>query len=458
MQATQTVSEGLKREFKVVVPADELESKLTTGLSELKDKVRINGFRPGKVPLTHLRRLYGRSVMAEVVQNTVNEANQKIVADNKLKLALEPQVKLPEEKDEVEAVMEAKADLSYTVALEVLPSFELADLSGITLTREVVEVSDAELDEALTRMAKQNRRFTANEGGAGQGDRVTIDFVGKIEGETFENGAGQDVQVEIGSGSFIPGFEEQLVGAKTGDAPVVKATFPADYMAQTLAGKTAEFDVTVKAVETPSQTTIDDDLGKAFGMENLEALRTALRARIGQDFAAQSRRKVKKTLLDALDKAYQFELPPSLVDQEFENVWAQVQADLNQSKRSFADEGTTEDAAKADYRRIAERRVRLGLVLAEIGQRADIKIADEEVTQALVERSRQFPGQEKLVWEYYRKNPQALAELRAPIFEEKVVDHLLGQVKLTEKTVSKEALFSDEEEDEETKIRSGQGA
>jgi trigger factor len=366
---------------------------------------------------------------------------------------MEPKVSLPEAREDIEAVMEAKADLAYTVALEVLPSFELADLSSVEVTREVAEVSDAELDEALTRMAKQNRSFTARgEGeGAAAGDRVTIDFVGKIDGEPFEGGTGQDIPVEIGSGSFIPGFEDQLIGAKAGDERVVKATFPDDYNAAQLAGKAAEFDVTVKTIEVPGELKIDDDLGKAFGMENLEALRNAVRDRVGVDFTAQSRRKLKRQLLDQLDKLYTFDLPPTLVQQEFDGVWQGVVGEMTRAKRSFAEEGTTEEEATAEYRRISERRVRLGLVLAEIGDKADIKVNDDEITRALVERARQFPGQEKMVWEFYQKNPEALAEVRAPIFEEKVVDHLLTQAKVVDKPVSKEELFTDEEEKEEAK-------
>jgi trigger factor len=444
MQATQTSSEGLKREFKVVVPAAELEAKLETNLADLKDKVRINGFRPGKVPVAHLRRVYGRAVMADIVQNVVNEANQKIVEDNKLKLALEPHITFPEAKEEVDAVMNAKADLAYTVALEVLPSFQLADLSGVSLTHEVTEISDAELQDGLDRMAKQNRQFSSKEGVAASGDRLTIDFAGRIDGTPFDGGTGTDVQIELGLGQFIPGFEDQLVGAKTGDQRLVKVTFPENYTAQQLAGKAAEFDVTVKKVEAPGETKIDDDLAKAFGLENLDALKKALRERVGRDFAAQSRRKLKKGLLDALDKAYDFELPPSLVEKEFEGIWSGMIEEMGRNQKTFADEETTEEKAREDYRRIAERRVRLGLVLAEVGERAGVKIADEEVTQAIVERARQFPGQEKVVWDYYRKNPQALAEIRAPIFEEKVVDHLLGQVKVADKKVTKEALFADD--------------
>jgi trigger factor len=448
MQVTETLSQGLKREFKVVLPATELEERLNSELSTLKDRVRLNGFRPGKVPVGHLRKVYGRSVMADVLQNAVNEANRKIVEDNSLKLANEPQIQFPESQEEVEKAMEAKGDLAFTVALEVLPEFELADLSDVAVTKPVAEVSEAEITESLERMAKQNRSFETKDGEAVSGDRVVVDFVGRIDGTEFEGGNGQDIRVELGSNTFIPGFEDQLLGLKAGDTKLVKVTFPTNYMAAHLAGKDAEFDVTVKEVEAPGELKIDDEMAKGFGMESLDKLKEAISDAIRRDFDAQSRRKVKKELLDALDAKYSFDLPPSLVEQEFSGVWSQVEADLKRNNRTFADEGTTEDEARAEYRRIAERRVRLGLVLAQMGEKADIKVSDDEVTQALVERARQFPGQEKQVWDFYRQNPQALAEIRAPLFEEKVVDHILGQVKVVDETVTKEALFADDESEE----------
>jgi trigger factor len=447
MQVTETLSQGLKREFKVVLPATELEQRLTSELSTLKDRVRINGFRPGKVPVAHLRRVYGRSVMADVVQNAVNEANRKIVEEKGLKLAYEPQVQFPESREEVEKAMDAKADLAFTVALEVLPTFELADLSDVSVKKPVTEVTDAEINESLERMAKQNATFEAKTGKAAKGDRVTVDFVGRIDGKEFEGGKAEDIKVEIGSNTFIPGFEDQLVGVKAGDEKLVKVTFPANYLAEHLAGKDAEFDVTVKEVAAPGELKIDDELAKGFGMESLDKLKDAVRGAIQRDFDGQSRRKVKKELLDALDAKYSFELPPSLVEQEFTAVWAQVEGEMKSSGKTFADEGTTEEEARAEYRKIAERRVRLGLVLAQIGEKTDIKVSDDEVTQALVERVRQYPGQERQVWEFYQKNPQALAEIRAPLFEEKVVDHILSQVKVDEEKVSKETLFGDDETD-----------
>lgn len=446
MQVTETRSEGLRREFRVTLPATELEARLASELATLKNKVRINGFRPGKVPLAHLRKLYGRSVMADVVQNAVNEANRQIVADNNLKLALEPKIDMPSDHAEVEKALEAKGDLDFTVALEVLPQFELADLSDVTVKKQVAEVSDEDLGAALTRMAAQNRSFAPKDGPAAEGDRVTVDFVGRTEGEAFQGGTADGIDVEIGAGSFIPGFEEQLVGASPGDERKVNVTFPENYGVAELAGKPAEFDVTVKTVQSPGETVIDDALATGFGMESLDKLKDAVRAAIGRDFDAQARRKLKKELLDALDVKYGFDLPPGLVEQEFNAVWSQVEADLKNNSRTFADEGTTEGKAREEYRRIAERRVRLGLVLAQVGEKADIKVSDEEVDRALVERVRQYPGQERQVWEFYQKNPGAKAELRAPIFEEKTVDHILGQVQVIEEQTSREVLFRDDEE------------
>ncbi|ACL62141.1 trigger factor [Methylobacterium nodulans] len=449
MQVTETKSEGLMREFQVVLAAAELEDRLATELAGLKDKVQLKGFRPGKVPVAHLRRVYGRSIMADVVQNAVNEANQKILEENKLKLALEPRIEMPEDKAEIEKALDAKADLSFKVALEVMPTFDLVDHSDITLTKPVAAVADEEVDAALTRMAEQNRSYSDRpEGAAAEtGDRVVIDFVGRIDGEVFQGGSAEDANLDLGSNTFIPGFEDQLLGAKAGEQRTVTVTFPQDYPAEQLAGKEAVFDVTVKAVQAPGEATIDDELAKTFGLESLDKLKEAVRTSLSAELDAQSRRRVKKALLDALDSRYAFDLPPTLVHQEFAAVWAQVENDLKSRGKSFEDEGTTEEKAQSEYRRIAERRVRLGLVLAQVGESADIKVPDEEVNQALIARLRQFPGREREVYDFYRKNPQAMAELRAPLFEEKVVDHVLGQVKLVEEPVSKEALFADDEDE-----------
>ena len=450
MQVTETVSEGLKRELKVVVPAAELENRLGAKLDELKTRVRINGFRPGKVPVQHLRRLYGRAVMAEIVQDLVGQTSQQAVADRAEKPAFQPNIVFPEDKAEIDAVMEGRADLAYTLRFEVLPDIQLPDFSKISVEKEVAEVSDQEVDEALQRLAAANRPFTARQAGeaAETGDRVRIDYVGKIDGEPFDGGSAQDVTLELGSGQFIPGFEAQLVGAKAGETRTVSVGFPEDYGAKHLAGRQASFDVTVKEVLEPGEVKLDDEFAQNLGMESLDKLRQAIRDRIRQDYAGASRQKLKRRLLDALDKVTTFALPPTLVEQEFDAIWRQVQSDLERSGRSFADEGTTEEAARADYRRIAERRVRLGLLLAEVGQKNDIKVSDEEAQRALLERVRQFPGQEQAVWDFYRKNPGAVAELRAPIFEDKVVDYVLELADVRERTVPREELFADPEDEE----------
>ena len=448
MQVTETVSDGLKREFKVVVPVADLASKVEERLVQLKDQVRINGFRPGKVPVSHLKRLYGRSVMAEAIENTMREANAQIVTERGFKLVRDPQVKLPDEKDSVEQLIEGKADLAYTVAIEILPPIELADFKGIKVERLNAEVADSEVDEAVQRIAEQSRPYAAKAEGAKaeDKDRVVIDFTGKIGGEPFQGGTGGDVSLVIGSDTFIPGFEEQLIGAAAGDKCTVKVTFPQTYPAQHLAGKEAEFDVTVKSVEAPQAVTVDDEFAKSLGLESLEKLREMVKQRITQEHAAMSRQKVKRKLLDELDARHKFDPPPSLVEDEFNNVWKTIQDDLQARKKTFEDEGTTEEKAKAEYRGIAERRVRLGLVIAEIGERNSIKVSEEELSRAVMDRARQMPGQEQKVWEFYRNNPDALASLRAPIFEEKVIDFILELAQITEKTVSKEELFKEDDE------------
>jgi trigger factor len=453
MQVTQTLDEGLKREFKIVVPASDLDARLNERLASLKDRVNINGFRKGKVPVAHLRKLYGKSVMAEVLDQVVAEANRKIVDDNGLKLAMQPKVKVtaedePDEQKAVLGVIEGKHDLGLTVAVEVLPKVELKDLAEIKVERLVADVAEADVDEAVERVAKQNRAFSDKDGPAAEGDRVVIDFVGKMDGEAFQGGSMQNHQLELGSNAFIPGFEAQLVGAKAGEERVVSVDFPAEYPAKELAGKAATFDVTVKEVQGPAELAIDDELAKSLGLESLDKLKEAIREQIAGEYARVSRQKVKRQLLDALDAQYGFDLPPSLVDQEFENVWRQVIGDLARTGRTLADEGEDEAEARAEYRKIAERRVRLGLVLAEIGESNDVKVSEDEVTRALVERARQYPGQEQQVWEFYRNNPEALAELRAPLFEDKVVDRILEQASVTERKVGKDELFAEPDEDD----------
>jgi trigger factor len=432
-----------------VLPAADLEAKVNARLTQLKEKVQLRGFRPGKVPVAHLKRVYGRGAMLEVIEAAVNEATAQIVTERKLKLATQPKVTMSTDQSEVEGVIGGKSDLSYTVALEIVPPIELADFKTLKLERLSADVTDAAVDEALQKVAEDHRPYSdkGETAKAESGDRVTISFVGMLGGEPFEGGSGEDVVVQIGSGGFIPGFEEQLIGMAAGEARVVSVTFPPNYANEKLAGQPAEFDVTVKSIETPRPVTIDEEFAKSLGMESLAALKDAVRDRVAREYAAASRRRVKRDLLDQLDATHKFPAPPTLVENEFEEVWKTILSDLQSQGRTFVDEGTTEEAAKTEYRSIAERRVRLGLVLAEIGDRNNIKVTDEEITRAVVERARQFPGQEQQIWQYYRDNPQALGSLRAPIFEEKVIDFLVELADVTEKRVSRDELHDEHDHD-----------
>jgi trigger factor len=447
MQVTETLSEGLKREYKVVVPAAELDAKVNARLDELKTRVRINGFRPGKVPVTHLKRMYGRSAMAEVIEATVRDTNNQIVTERGFRLAADPKVTLPTEEGAIEQLIAGKSDLNYTMALEIVPPITLGDFKSVKLTKLTTDVSDSEVEEGLTRIVEQNKPYMARPQGekAAKDDRVTISFAGTIDGTPFEGGSGDDAVVLIGSNTFIPGFEDQLIGVVAGETRTLKVTFPQHYMKQELAGKAAEFVVTAKTIETPGTVTTDDAFAKSLGLESVAKLQGAVKETIAREHAAMSRQKLKRALLDELDKLHKFEPPPTLVEDEFERVWKSVLSELETEKKTFADEGTTEEKAKAEYRAIAERRVRLGLVLAEIGEKNNITVTEDELRRAVMERARQFAGQEQRVWDYYRQNPQAVAALRAPIFEEKVVDFLLELAGVTETKVSREELYKDDD-------------
>jgi trigger factor len=448
MQVTETLSEGLKREYKVVVPAAELDAKVQARLDELKDRVRINGFRPGKVPVAHLKRMYGRSAMAEVIEATVRDANNQIVSERGYKLAADPKVTMPTEESAIEQLIAGKSDLDYTMALEIVPKIELANFKNIKLTKLTSDVADSEIDEGIARIAEQNKPYTPRAEGekAAKGDRVTISYAGTIDGVAFDGGTGDDAPVLIGSNTFIPGFEDQLIGMGVGETRTVKVTFPTHYQAEALAGKNAEFVVTAKAIEAPGTVATDDEFAKSLGLESIAKLRDAVKERISQDHTTMSRQKVKRALLDELDRLHKFEPPPSMLEEEFSRVWKSVQQELENEKKTFADENTTEEKAKAEYRVIAERRVRLGLVLAEIGERNNITVSEEELNRGIMEQVRQFPGQEQRVYDYFRQNPQAIAGLRAPIFEEKVVDFLLELADVTESKVSREELFKEDAE------------
>ena len=447
MQVTETNTDGLKREFRVVVPAADLEARLNERIVELKDRVRLNGFRPGKVPVNHLKRVYGRAVMAEAIETVVRETNAQIVSERGFRLAMEPKVTLPEEESEIEGVIAGKSDLAYTVAVEVIPPIALADFKSIHIDRMVAEVGDDEISTAIKVIADQNRPYAAKGDGAkaDKGDRLVISFTGTIDGQSFDGGTGEDVPVLVGTESFVPGFEEQLIGIAAGETRTVNVTFPSNYSAASLAGKQAVFEVTAKSIEAPGSVDVDDAFAKSLGIDSLEALRLTIKERLEREHAAASRQKLKRSLLDKLDELHKFEAPPTLVNEEFERVWNTVVSDLQSQSRSFEDEDTTEEKAKSEYQGIANRRVRLGLVLAEIGERNGIKVTDDELSRAVVEQARQFPGREQEVWDYYRKNPTAIGALRAPIFEEKVIDFVVELAKVTDKPVSREELFREDE-------------
>lgn len=474
MEVTQTQAHGLKREYHVVLPAAELLNRLDGQLAELKAKARIPGFRPGKVPVSHLKKLYGRAIMAETVQEAVNEANRKIVEDNELKLALEPKVTVSEANKDLEKVFEARSDFAFTVALEVLPKIEAPDLSDIEIERLTVEVAPDEVEKVLTRLAETNRTYLPKGEGAAAaaGDKVNLNFTGMVDGEPFEGGSGQDVDLVLGSGRFPPDFEAQIEGMRAGEQKTVPVVFPEDHENGKLAGKTVIFDVTLNSAAAPGGLAIDDGLAQGFGFEDLAKLKDGICASIARDCSAASRTKWKRSLLDALDKKFPFEVPESMVAQEFEAIWRQVEAEQrghaardehvhhhdhdHQHDRDHQHEHTHQhshdhdpqqnhtagEADKEEYRKIAERRVRLGLLLAEIGQSAKITVSDEEVAQAVARRAQAFPGEAKAVWSYYRNNPHALAEIRAPLFEEKVIDYIMTQIKVSDRSVSKDELMN----------------
>ncbi len=447
MQVTETLSQGLKHEFQISVPASDLDAKADARLVDLKDKVRLNGFRPGKVPVSHLKKIYGRSVMAETIDQTIRDANAQIFTERGFKLATEPKITMPKEQTAVDDLLAGKSDLTYTVAIEVVPAIQLADFKTFKVEKLVAEVTDAEVDEAIKRIADQNRSYAPKGEGAksGPGDQVTINFKGTINGEAFEGGTGEGIKVTIGSNTFIPGFEDQLVGIAAGETRTLKVSFPKNYLNAKLAGQPAEFETTATLIEAPQETKIDDEFAKTLGLESLDALKEAARERLAAEFATATRQRVKRALLDRLDETHKFEAPPSLVDEEFNLMWNSIKAEMDSAGKTFADESTTEEKAKEEYRTIADRRVRLGLVLSEIGEKNKITVTDDEVGRAVIERARQVPGREKEVWDYYRNNANALAQLRAPIYEDKVVDFILELADVTEKKVAKEELYRDDE-------------
>ena len=445
MEVTETNAEGLSRTFKVVVPASELAAKLDSRIDEIRPQMNLKGFRPGKVPASHVRKMFGKSIMSELIEGLMGETNQKAFEDAKIRPASQPDVQLD---GDIETVLEGKADLAYDLNVDIMPDFEPTDIKVIELERPVAKVADDDVKEALEKLAEQNVKFEARgkTAKAKDGDAVAIDFVGKIDGEAFEGGSAEDQAVVIGAGRFIPGFEEQLVGVKAGDETELKVTFPEDYPSEDLKGKDAVFEVKVNEVRAPKTPDVDEEFATNFGLESLDQLKEMITQQIQTEHDGASRQKAKRALLDILDERHSFDLPPKMVDQEFETIWTQLQQEKEAGNLDEEDASKTDDQLKTEYHAIAERRVRLGLVLAEIGRVADVQITDQEVQQAVIAEARRFPGQEREVIEFFQKNPGAMAQVRAPIYEEKVVDHILEVAKVTDKETSKEDLFAEIEE------------
>jgi len=446
MQVVEKSSEGLSRVIAVTIPVAELNQKLDAKLKEVAPQMKLKGFRPGKVPMSHVKKTFGRDLMGEIVNDALNSSSQKALEDAKVRPAAPAEMKLTSDMDKVIAGTE---DLAYEMALEVMPDFTPTDIKKLKLERPTYEATDADLDEALTELAGQAKSYEDKKGKAvkaAEGDEVTIDFLGKLDGEPFEGGAAEDAQLVIGSNRFIPGFEEQLKGAKVGDETVLNVTFPEDYQAKHLAGKAVTFDVKVKAIKAEAPAVVDEAFAQRIGIESLDKLKELLRTNLNQQYTGAARFKLKRALLDALDKAHDFPLPPKMVEAEFDGIWQQVQADKDAGRLPEEDAKKSEKKLKDEYHKIAERRVRLGLVLAEIGRANNVQVTDQELNNAIMNEARNYPGQERQVLDFYRQNPNAAAQMRAPIYEEKVCDLIFDTAKVTDTPITKEDLLKEDDE------------
>jgi trigger factor len=452
MQVTETKNEGLSREFSVRVMAGDIAEKVEARLEEIGKDVTIPGFRPGKVPTKILRQRYGKAVMGEILESAIQDTSQQAIAERGLTPAMQP--KITEFSD-----YEDGKDLEYKMQVEIMPEFEPTDFAKIELEKIAVKVSDKEIDEALQRLAAQNRiaEPVAKPRKAKNGDVVVIDFVGRADGTEFPGGTGKDFNLELGSGQFIPGFEEQLVGAKPGDNLEVNVTFPADYNAPGLAGKDASFEVTLTEIREYKDAVVGDDMATNMGFENLSKLREAVQGNMEGEYAAMSRTSLKRRLLDKLSELHDFEVPAGMVDAEFDAIWRQFEQAREQGNIDEDDIDKDDEELKSDYRAIAERRVRLGLLLNEVGRRNSIEISAEEVNRAIMAEAQRYRGHEREVVEHYQNNPQARAELQAPLFENKVVDFVLEMAKITEKAGTMEDLIAAEQAEAKTTAKKSEG-
>jgi len=442
MHVTETLSEGLSRELTVVISAKEIEDKVNERLKEMAGNVRIPGFRPGKAPLPMLKQRYGDSVMGEVIEKTVQESSAAALSEKDLRPAMQPKIEI--------TAFEKDKDLEYKMSLEIMPAITPADFKTLKVERPVADIEDSHVEDALGRLEERARKpvVVEEDRPAVEGDVLRIDFVGKLDGEAFEGGTAENYDLELGSGSFIPGFEEQLIGAAKGEEKLVNVTFPEDYGAAHLAGKAVTFDVTVHELLTRQEMPLDDSLAEALGFETIDELRKSVREQMDKEHGAASRQKMKRKMLDLLAESHDFELPKGLVDAEFEAIWSQLQKELEAAGGDS--EAPDEETMKAEYRTIAERRVRLGLLLAEVGRLNNISVTEEEVQRAMFDAMRNYPGQEKAVLEYFQNNPEAQASLRAPIYEDKVIDFIAELAEIEDYKVSVEALFREDESEGES--------
>ncbi|MBY6160973.1 trigger factor [Mameliella alba] len=431
MQVTETLNEGLKRGYAITVTAAELDEKVTAKLKEAQPDIEMKGFRKGKVPMPLLKKQFGQRVLGETMQEVIDGAMNQHFEDSGDRPALQPEVKMTNED------WKEGDDIHVEMTYEALPEVPQLDMTGVALERLVVKADDASVDEALESLASSAQDFEDKDGAAEDGDQVVIDFVGKVDGEAFDGGSAEDYPLTLGSGSFIPGFEEQLVGVSTGDEKAVEVTFPEEYGAEHLAGKAAVFDVTVKGVKAPKAAEINDELAQKFGAEDLESLKGQIRERLEAEYAGAARQVMKRALLDKLDELVSFELPPTLVEAEAGQIAHQL---WHEENPDVHDHNHDKIEPTEEHTKLAERRVRLGLLLAEVGQKAEVEVSEAEMTQAIMNQARQYPGQEREFFEYVRQNQQMQQQLRAPLFEDKVVDHIVEKAEVTEKEVSKDDL------------------
>lgn len=446
MQVVEKLNEGLSRSYEITIDKADLATKLEAKIKEIAPKMNVKGFRPGKVPVAHVKKLYSRDLMSEIIQEALSDSTQKALDDAKVRPAAQPDLKPT---SDLEKVVTGLEDLVFSIDIEAMPDFTPIEITEIELTRPVYEVTEADIQEVLGEILEKNTSYVSKEEAdavSQSGDKLIIDFLGKLGEEAFEGGAAQDAELVIGSNTFIPGFEEQLIGVKKGDTPTLQVTFPEAYGAAHLAGKEATFEITVKDILAPIKSEATEEFATGLGLESLDKLKEVLKTNLESQYSQNSRFKLKRALLDLLDEKHSFDLPSRMLEAEFAGIWAQVEQDKSNGQLSDEDLAKSDDDLKAEYRKIAERRVRLGLVLAEIGTLKKVQVTDQEVGQAIMAEARNYPGQEKQVFDFYRENPQAAAQIRAPIFEEKVCDLIFSVAKLTDKPVTKEELLEEIED------------